>query len=105
MIHDHLSEVLATDAGVRNASLVVRYEDFCANPEQVLSAILTHCELTDTELTELARSRVSHPEYYRPPFPEEEIAYIRRIAGCAAARVGYPLPPDAAGASAAVGEA
>lgn len=105
VIHDHLSEALATDAGLRNASLVVRYEDFCANPEQVLAAILTHCELTDAALPELARARVAHPEYYRPPFSEEEIAYIRRITGCAAARVGYSLPPDDAGASTAVGEA
>ena len=105
VIHDHIGNVLAEDSGVRKASVVVQYEDFCANPAQVLSAILTHCELPDPKLPARATGTVSHPDYYRPPFSEAEIAYIRRITRNAATRMGYTERADCARGSVLGGKA
>ena len=79
MIYDHVADVLESDAAIREAAMVLRYEDLCENPSTVFSRILAHCDLAPEELPKLAAQRIKHPSYYRPSFTQEEEAMIRRI--------------------------
>ena len=45
---------LEGDAAVRQAALVLRYEDLCENPSMVFARILKHCELPPEDLPKLA---------------------------------------------------
>jgi len=100
LIHDYLAQTLAEDEGVRSASLVVRYEDFCANPAQLLTKILDHCELSHQGLPQQAPGAVHHPSYYSPPFSASERATIARVTGRTALHFGYLQERPAESASA-----
>lgn len=89
MIYDHVAEVLEVDRALRQATLVVRYEDLCEDPEGIFTCILEHCALTPEELPALATQRIRHPSYYRPSFTQEEEAMIRRITAPSARCFGY----------------
>lgn len=89
MIYDHVADVLESDAAIREAAMVLRYEDLCENPSTVFSRILVHCDLAPEELPKLAAQRIKHPSYYRPSFTQEEEAMIRRITAPSAQRFGY----------------
>jgi hypothetical protein len=49
MVHGHLARLLASDARVRAAALVVRFESICAAPAETLRAVLGHCMLPHAE--------------------------------------------------------
>jgi hypothetical protein len=59
------------------ATLIVRYEDLCGEPQTVLTDVLAHAglEASTAEIERLAR-RVSPPGYYAPRFDAAEQAII-----------------------------
>jgi len=89
LIYDHVADILEGDVAVREAALVVRYEDLCENPSAAFARVLKHCALSPEELPRLAAQRIKHPTYYRPSFSPDEEAMIRRITAPAAQRFGY----------------
>ena len=78
------------DAAVRNASLIVRYEDLCDRAETTLSAAFAHVglELAPGEAATMA-ARLSQPGYYQLGFTAEEEAIIAEETGSVAAALGY----------------
>jgi hypothetical protein len=96
-IYGHVADRLAASPPLRAATLVVRYETLCREPQATLRAVLDHCGLAaaDDALAELA-GRLRFPTYYRPRFTAEELALIDRHTGAVAARLGYPAPAAAA---------
>lgn len=89
LIHDHLTATVAADPALAAATLIVRYEDFCAAPAATLARVLEHCDLAPEGLPEAAAARVQAPDYYRPGFSAAEEAEIRRITSPVARRLGY----------------
>lgn len=80
-VHEHLPA---------NA-LVVRFEDLCAKPAEMLRHLFSHSNLTVEDATiEKLASGFRTPDYYRPPFSEADIALIRDITGKTAGQFGYP---------------
>jgi hypothetical protein len=78
MVYAHLRRLLDTDAQVRAATLVVRFEELCAAPAETVRAVLDHCALPDGErvvaqFTPLIRP----PNYYQCPLSAAELALIR----------------------------
>ncbi|MFP4559960.1 MAG: sulfotransferase family protein [Thiohalorhabdus sp.] len=96
-IHTYLADRLAGSPALREASLVVRYEELCAAPEAVLSRILDHCGLPapDALLTNVA-DRVRFPTYYQPGFSAGELEVIHTLTSAPAARLGLEKPPQSA---------
>jgi hypothetical protein len=77
MLHTWLADRLDASAALRNASLVLTYEDLCARPAEKLTQMLRHCDLPDPDGAIVSRwaPTLSPPTYYKPNFtPEEERA-------------------------------
>jgi hypothetical protein len=78
MVYGHLTRLLDTDAQVRAATKVVRFEDLCAAPAETIRAVLDHCALPDGERV-VARftPSIRSPDYYQVSFSSAELALIR----------------------------
>jgi len=89
-IHALLADQIAADAGLAGAVKVVRYEDFCARPAEVLAAVFAHARLEPPAgMVERFAAQVSPPSYYTSSFSGEERAAIREETAAVAARFGY----------------
>lgn len=89
MIYGHVADVLEADPTVRDGTLVVRFEDMCRAPAEMMRRVQHHAGLSGEELPALAEQRIRSPDYYRPPFTPEERRLIRDCTEATAARFGY----------------
>lgn len=90
MLHDHLADRLAGNARLREACLVVRFEELCAAPQAMVARLLDHCRLpAPDDLVARLAARLRFPAYYAPRFTVDERAVIGRWTAGAAARFGY----------------
>ncbi|EXF45105.1 hypothetical protein BAY1663_02513 [Pseudomonas sp. BAY1663] len=78
------------DPLLREASLLVRYEDLCAQPREILQQVFAHNQLElEPAALERAAAGLHAPTYYRPKFNDDELALIETITRPVAARFGY----------------
>jgi hypothetical protein len=90
MVHGYLAGLLAENAALRDAALVVRFESLCADPARVLEDVLRHCALPDAERVAASHApRIRVPGYYDSRLTPEEIAVIREETAATASRWGY----------------
>jgi Sulfotransferase family len=80
----------ANDALAR-AALVLRYEDLCDRPAEILGQLLQHVDLPDESkhLTQRWLSSLSRPAYYDPKFTPEQEQAIHEETDSVAAELGY----------------
>ena len=72
-IYGHVMRLLESNARLREATLVVHFEDLCADPRTVLRSLLDHCRLdSSNHFLELAAAKIRFPNYYTPPFTAGE---------------------------------
>jgi hypothetical protein len=91
-LYGSLRDQLDADTTVRDACHLVRYEDLCDRPREVIPAMLEHAGLpldVFGSILEEYAGKLSRPTYYRPSFNEDELAEIATHAGPTAARYGY----------------
>ena len=89
-IYGHLADRLAADPALDEASLVVRFEELCRSPHEVLERTLAHCRLEAPPTWLEQRSAAIHfPSYYKPRFATAQLAIIERHTADTAARFGY----------------
>jgi hypothetical protein len=89
MVYGYLARLLASDACVRAASLLVRFETLCEAPRETLATMLEHCRLPDAE--SLARTyapRIRCPAHQNP-FSPKELAVIQDETAGTASLFGY----------------
>jgi hypothetical protein len=90
LVHDYLAGVLGADSAVRSAALVVRYEELCDRPEDVIRAVFRHCGLAGVEqCLQAFAGRIARPDYYRNPLGPADVAVLREATAAAARRWGY----------------
>jgi hypothetical protein len=90
MIHHHLADVFESDPALRQAGMLVSYEEICQSPRDTIAAILDHCGLDgDDGFIDILAAGFHFPNYYQPQFNAEELAAIAEETGEAAARFGY----------------
>jgi len=85
------NEQRRSDEALHRATLVLRYEDLCDQPERSLRGLFEHCSLTDEsgELTRKWAPSLSRPGYYNPTFTNEEERAIAEETDAVAAELGY----------------
>jgi hypothetical protein len=89
-IYGHLADRLAANPALKDASLVVRFEELCRSPYEMLDRTLAHCRLDTTPAWLEQKSAAIHfPSYYKPRFAPAELETIDRHAADTAARFGY----------------
>jgi hypothetical protein len=80
MVHRYLGDLLETNSAVSKASIVVRFDELCEHPGQVLQRVFDHCELTDSRsVIDKFVTNIRTPNYYQNPFKSEELSIIRHI--------------------------
>jgi hypothetical protein len=90
-IHGHIADRLDANPRLRDATLVVRFEDLCRAPRETLGAVLDHCRLPDRDgLLDQMAATIRFPSYYAPQFTPAEREAIARWTGATAERFGYP---------------
>ncbi len=78
MVYRHLADLFEIRPEIRNASIVVRFEDLCEAPAKVLDRVLDHCELPDkSAIIDKFAPTIRPPSYYKVSFSSEEIAIIQ----------------------------
>lgn len=94
-----VAEQLKTNDALRAATLVVRYEEMCDQPERVLRGLLGHVELADDSDERVNRwaPSLSRPTYYKPTFTEAEERAIEEETSDVVAALGYDPQPAGAG--------
>jgi hypothetical protein len=95
-LYGYVADRLETNPRLRDATLLVGFEELCREPHRVLRAVLDHCRLPATDaFVEEQAGRIRFPSYYRPGFSDEELALIERCTARTAARFGYDDPSAA----------
>jgi hypothetical protein len=90
IVYDYLARLLAADAQVQAASMVVRFETLCDAPGDTLRAVLGHCMLPDLEsLVERYVPGIRYPTYYNSHFSPEEQEVIHEETASAAKQFGF----------------
>jgi hypothetical protein len=91
MLYRWVGEQQRSNERLRAATLVVRYEELCDQPEYSLRRVFAHCELADPDDAIVHRwvPSVSRPDYYKPSFTTAEDRAIDEEAGEVAATWGY----------------
>lgn len=76
-VYKNLADMLESNADLKKASIVVRYEDFCRHPASTIEAIMNHGAFTnEPEKIDEFCEYISAPNYYNCPFDNEEMAVI-----------------------------
>ncbi|UCG17320.1 MAG: hypothetical protein JSV19_04665, partial [Phycisphaerales bacterium] len=90
MIYGHVAVALERDAALREATMVLRYEDLCERPEETMRGLLAHCRLDADEnvIAEFA-GKLQPPSYYRPDFSQGELAAIEEETAAVILTAGY----------------
>lgn len=88
-IHAYLADALERNPRLREAALIVRYEDLCRAPREAVHRLFEHCRLPlSNELLERAQQRIRFPSYYEPRFSEQERKLIEQCTAATATRFG-----------------
>ena len=91
-VYGHVADRLATHDGLRQSTLVVRYDDLCRHPRETIGALFEHCRLAaPAELLDRAAERVRFPTYYQVRFSDRELELIAARTSPTAARFGVTL--------------
>jgi Sulfotransferase family len=96
-IYDYLADLLADDEAIRQAALIIRFEDLHSAPETSLAAVLEHCGLgADPALRDALSRRLQRPDSHRSTLDPAAVSRIWEICGATAARFGIAeeLPTD-----------
>ncbi len=83
-----VADLIERDPAVAEQTLVIHYDDLCAEPDATLARLYRHCglEVAATKRREQA-ARVEAPKYYKPHFTDEQIGLIRAVTDATAARI------------------
>jgi hypothetical protein len=92
-IYGFVADRLAANAQLREACLIVRFEELCRVPWETIPSVLNHCRIHNADaLTAKWVEKVHTPSYYEPSFSEEEFETIDRLTQFVADRFGYAKP-------------
>jgi hypothetical protein len=90
MVYRYLADLLDSHEAVRNATVVVRFEDLCERPAEVLGRVLGHCGLAEAgPVLDAFVPAIRRPNYYQSPLTPEGLEIIRAETADAARRWGY----------------
>lgn len=86
-----LASRLACNPALRQATLLVRYEELCDDPERSIARLLAHCGLDDPSggLARRWGGSIGRPGYYKAEFTADEERAIAQETDEVVAQVGY----------------
>ncbi|MFX0011457.1 MAG: sulfotransferase [Candidatus Hermodarchaeota archaeon] len=91
-IYDYVMDLLEANAKIRKSVLIVKHEDLCEHPAEIIDRILKHTELPLHNFEKTRQYYIRHlhkPTYYSPSFSKQELVDIAEITDLTASRFGY----------------
>jgi hypothetical protein len=86
-LHGKVADQLEADDRLRDAVLVVSYEELCADPLPWIERLFDHCRLSiEEDKVKALAAKVQFPGYYQPKFSDVERQMIDDITGPVARR-------------------
>jgi hypothetical protein len=87
-IYGFVADLLERDPAVAERTLLVHYDDLCAEPDATLARLYRHCGLAvDEGARREQAARIAAPTYYKPDLSEEAIRVIRAATDATVARI------------------
>lgn len=81
-LHGKVADQLEADRELKDAVLIVSYEQLCAEPEAWIKRLFEHCHLSlDQSSIKTLADKVQFPGYYQPKFSDAERQTIDDITG------------------------
>lgn len=95
-LYGYVADRLEANPALRDASIVVRYEDLCDETDEQLERLFSQCGLEESAEALVGRFRdeISRPDYYDADFSEKQEAAIVEETSEVAARFGYASGED-----------
>jgi hypothetical protein len=87
MIYEFVAGRLAANPALRAASIVVRYEEMCAEPEAILRKLCDHCGLDAAGIIHRYADRLRVPTYYSARFSDSDQKAIEEETAVARSRL------------------
>jgi len=94
-VYGSVLDQLDADQRLREAVLILRYEDLCSRPQEELTRVMNHCRL-DVGIQKIGAmsSRLRRPDYYSSGFDEADERTILDSTRSTMSRYGYPTGPN-----------
>lgn len=87
-VYGFVADLLERDPAVAERTLLIHYDDLCAEPDAVLERLYEHCGLAvDEGARREQAARIAAPTYYKPNLSDDEIGMIRAATDATAARI------------------
>ena len=87
-VYGYVADLLERDPAVADRTLLIHYDDLCAEPDVTLERLYRHCGLEVAETTRREQAaRIAAPTYYKAKFTDDETATIRAVTDATAARI------------------
>ena len=91
-LYDYVLNLLEANKKIKESTLIIRYEDLCDSPAEIIDKILEHSELPLNNFEKIKKYYIRHlhkPTYYTPNFSNQELLQISAITNATASRFGY----------------
>jgi len=91
-LYGYVMNLLEANKKIKESTLIIRYEDLCENPAEIIDKILEHSELPLNNFEKIKKYYIRHlhePTYYTPNFSNQELLHISEITKATASRFGY----------------
>src|SRR5919106_1023492 len=87
-VYGFVADLIESDPAVADQTLLIHYDDLCADPDATLEQLYRHCGLAVDEPTRREQAaRIAAPTYYKPNLAEDEIGMIRAATDATTARI------------------
>ena len=87
-VYGFVADLLEREPAIAERTLLIHYDDLCAEPDAILEQLYEHCGLAVDEPTRRAQAaRIAAPTYYKPNLSDDEIGMIRAATDATAARI------------------
>ena len=93
-IYEYVHKVLSHNPDVKKAALVVRYEDLCDSPSEIIDKIMAHTNIDSESFKSVKQhycNTLRRPTYYKTTYSEKEQEQIIAATGEIATKFGYDL--------------
>jgi hypothetical protein len=87
-VYGYVADLIERNPAVADRTLLVHYDDLCAEPDATLERLYRHCGLEVAEPVRREQAaRIAAPTYYKAGFADDEIGLIRGLTDATAARI------------------
>ena len=93
-IYEYVYKILQRNPTVKKAALVVRYEDLCDSPSEIIDRIISHTNIDPESFKKVKQhycSTLHRPTYYKTSYSKSEQDHIINATGEIASKFGYDL--------------